>query len=102
MVFGLLWLHTDMIEELIIRGQQLDAVHFTFEVGLVHLFPPVPLLKAYLRDAKKATALITDDSNNSGRSAVLSSICVTRFLCWIHLQGSVSSALAYQCMCVFF
>ncbi|CAD5327949.1 unnamed protein product [Arabidopsis thaliana] len=61
----------DMIEELIIRGQQLDAVHFTFEVGLVHLFPPVPLLKAYLRDAKKATVLITDDSNNSGRSAHL-------------------------------
>ncbi|XP_010435051.1 PREDICTED: FRIGIDA-like protein 4b [Camelina sativa] len=61
----------DMIEELIIRGQQLDAVHFTFEVGLVHKFPPVPLLKAYLRDAKKATALITEDSNNPGRSAHL-------------------------------
>ncbi|KAL1220651.1 FRIGIDA-like protein 4b [Cardamine amara subsp. amara] len=59
----------EMIEELIIRGQQLDAVHFTFEVGLVHKFPPVPLLKAYLRDAKKATALITEDPNNPGRAA---------------------------------
>ncbi|ESQ56080.1 hypothetical protein EUTSA_v10024868mg [Eutrema salsugineum] len=61
----------DMIEELIIRGQQLDAVHFTFEVGLVHKFPPVPLLKAYLRDAKKSTASITEDPNNPGRSAHL-------------------------------
>lgn len=60
-----------MIEELIIKGQQLDAVHFTFQVGLVHKFPPVPLLKAYLRDAKKATALISEDPNNPGRSAVI-------------------------------
>ncbi|KAF2285394.1 hypothetical protein GH714_003459 [Hevea brasiliensis] len=48
----------DMIEELITRGQQLDAVHFTYEVGLVDKFPPVPLLKAFLKDAKKAAASI--------------------------------------------
>ncbi|KAF2548508.1 hypothetical protein F2Q70_00022610 [Brassica cretica] len=30
-----------MIEELISRGHQLDAVHFTYEVGLVDKFPPV-------------------------------------------------------------
>ncbi|CAN7046919.1 unnamed protein product [Brassica oleracea var. botrytis] len=30
----------DMIEELISRGHQLDAVHFTYEVGLVDKFPP--------------------------------------------------------------
>ncbi|WZZ60956.1 hypothetical protein YC2023_061063 [Brassica napus] len=29
-----------MIEELISRGHQLDAVHFTYEVGLVDKFPP--------------------------------------------------------------
>ncbi|XAR57248.1 hypothetical protein NMG60_11025313 [Bertholletia excelsa] len=44
----------EMIEELISRGQQVDAVHFTFEVGLKDKFPPVPLLKAFLKDAKKA------------------------------------------------
>ncbi|MQL41641.1 hypothetical protein EI012_27435, partial [Escherichia coli] len=43
----------DMIEELISKGQQLDAVHFTYEVGLVDKFPPVPLLKSFLKDAKK-------------------------------------------------
>lgn len=59
-----------MIEELISRGQQLDAVHFTYEVGLVHKFPPVPLLRAFLKDAKKAAASIMEDPNNAGRAAV--------------------------------
>ncbi|XP_022138585.1 FRIGIDA-like protein 4a [Momordica charantia] len=58
----------DMIEELISRGQQLDAVHFTYEVGLADKFPPVPLLKAYLKDAKKAAAAISEDPNNAGRA----------------------------------
>ncbi|GAB2217628.1 hypothetical protein Droror1_Dr00000830 [Drosera rotundifolia] len=62
---------SDMIEELISRGQQVDAVHFTHEVGLVDKFPTVPLLKAFLKDAKKAAAAITEDPNNTGRSAYL-------------------------------
>lgn len=66
-----LLLCADMIEELISRGQQLDAVHFIYEVGLVHMFPPVPLLKAFLRDAKKAAASILEDANSPGRAAVL-------------------------------
>ncbi|KAK4434026.1 FRIGIDA-like protein 4a [Sesamum alatum] len=59
----------DMIEELIGRGQQVDAVHFTYEVGLADKFPPVPLLKAFLKDAKKAATSILEDPNNSGRAA---------------------------------
>ncbi|CAK9186364.1 unnamed protein product, partial [Ilex paraguariensis] len=62
---------SDMIEELISRGQQVDAVHFTYEVGLVDKFPPVPLLKAFLKDAKKAATSILEDPNNSGRAAHL-------------------------------
>ncbi|RDY13860.1 FRIGIDA-like protein 4a, partial [Mucuna pruriens] len=61
----------DMIEELISKGQQLDAVHFTYEVGLVHKFPPVPLLKSFLKDAKKVAASILEDPNNAGRAAYL-------------------------------
>lgn len=61
-----------MIEELISRGQQVDAVHFTYEVGLADKFPPVPLLKAFLKDAKKAAAAIMEDPNNSGRAVVSS------------------------------
>ncbi|KAJ8543231.1 hypothetical protein K7X08_005754 [Anisodus acutangulus] len=59
----------EMIEELISRGQQVDAVHFTHEVGLADKFPPVPLLKDFLKDAKKAAAAILEDPNNSGRAA---------------------------------
>ncbi|KAK7349971.1 hypothetical protein VNO77_07924 [Canavalia gladiata] len=61
----------DMIEELINRGQQLDAIHFTFEVGLVDKFPPVRLLKSFLKDAKKVVASILEDPNNTGRAAYL-------------------------------
>ncbi|KAL5782610.1 hypothetical protein ACOSP7_007639 [Xanthoceras sorbifolium] len=61
----------DMIKELISRGQQLDAVHFTYEVGLVDKFPPVPLLKSFLKDARKAVASILEDPNNAGRAAHL-------------------------------
>lgn len=61
----------DMIEELISKGQQLDAVHFTFEVDLVDKFPPVPLLKSFLKDAKKVAASIMEDPNNAGRAAYL-------------------------------
>lgn len=64
----------DMIEELISKGQQLDAVHFTYEVGLVEKFPPVPLLKSFLKDAKKVAASILEDPNNAGRAAVLFSL----------------------------
>nr|GMD95130.1 FRIGIDA-like protein 4A [Ipomoea batatas] len=61
----------ELIEELISRGQQVDAVHFTYEVGLINKFPPVPLLKAFLKDAKKAATAILEDPNNSGRAAHL-------------------------------
>lgn len=69
-IMGFECLCTDMIEELISRGQQVDAVHFTYEVGLEDKFPPVPLLKAFLKDAKKAATSILEDPNNSGRAAV--------------------------------
>ncbi|KAI4317830.1 hypothetical protein L6164_025666 [Bauhinia variegata] len=63
----------DMIEELISKGQQLDAVHFTYEVGLVDKFRPVPLLKSFLKDARKVAASILEDPNNAGRAAYLAS-----------------------------
>lgn len=80
----------DMIEELISKGQQLDAVHFTYEVGLVEKFPPVPLLKSFLKDAKKVAASILEDPNNAGRAAVLFTlvfinIYIYDFLCFFFL-----------------
>ncbi|XP_047310980.1 FRIGIDA-like protein 4a [Impatiens glandulifera] len=52
---------SELIEELIKRGQHIDAVHFIHAVGLMNKFPPVPLLKAFLKDAKKASLLVQDD-----------------------------------------
>lgn len=56
----------DIIEQLIAKGQQLDAVNFAYEAGLQEKFPPVPLLKSYLEDTQKISStsenLSTDQS----------------------------------------
>jgi len=78
-------LFLDMIEELISKGQQLDAVHFTYEVGLVDKFPPVPLLKSFLKDAKKVAASILEDPNNAGRAAVFFPFCPCFCVVWFDL-----------------
>ncbi|CAD6221006.1 unnamed protein product [Miscanthus lutarioriparius] len=55
----------DIIEELIAKRQQLDAVNFAYEAGLQEKFPPVPLLKSYLEDSKKTSAAASDNSSTS-------------------------------------
>nr|BAC83628.1 putative hydroxyproline-rich glycoprotein [Oryza sativa Japonica Group] len=55
----------DIIEELIAKGQQLDAVNFAYEAGLQEKFPPVPLLKSYLADSKKTSCTVSDNSSTS-------------------------------------
>lgn len=61
----------DIIEELIAKGQQLDAVNFAYEADLQEKFPPVPLLKSYLEDSKKSSSTASDNSStSSGQSGV--------------------------------
>ncbi|CAM0153217.1 unnamed protein product [Urochloa decumbens] len=55
----------DIIEELIAKRQQLDAVNFAYEAGLQEKFPPVPLLKSYLEDSKKTSSIASDNSSTS-------------------------------------
>ncbi|KAL6646984.1 hypothetical protein ACP70R_014421 [Stipagrostis hirtigluma subsp. patula] len=55
----------DIIEELIAKRQQLDAVNFAYEAGLQEKFPPVPLLKSYLEDSKKTSSTASDNSSTS-------------------------------------
>ncbi|MQM20307.1 hypothetical protein Taro_053326 [Colocasia esculenta] len=62
---------SELIEELISKGHQLDAINFAYEAGLEDKFPPVPLLKAYLKDSKKAATSILEDRNKSGRAVHL-------------------------------
>ncbi|KAF6162724.1 hypothetical protein GIB67_028993 [Kingdonia uniflora] len=71
----------DMIEELINKGQQVDAVHFTYEVGMVDKFPPVPLLKAYLKDSKMAgTGQVVNVAGRKEQSALRAVIkCIEEY-----------------------
>ncbi|ERM93512.1 hypothetical protein AMTRI_Chr03g148900 [Amborella trichopoda] len=58
----------DIIEELVNKGKQVDAVHFIVESGLIEKYPPVPLLEAYLRNSREVVASILKDGNNSTRA----------------------------------
>ncbi|KAK1592560.1 hypothetical protein Q3G72_026965 [Acer saccharum] len=55
---------------MISKELQVNAVHHICELGLVDKFPPVPLLKAFLKNERKAAISIFEDPNNAGRAAV--------------------------------
>ncbi|KAJ6836503.1 FRIGIDA-like protein 4a [Iris pallida] len=58
-----------IIEELIGKGQQLDAINFSYEAGLQDKFPPVPLLKSFLEDSQKVTSAVSEDQNSAQANA---------------------------------
>lgn len=58
----------EIVEELISKGQQLDAVNFAFEAGLESKFPPAPLLRAYLQDSRKPVSSLLSLSLSSARA----------------------------------
>ncbi|KAL6894245.1 hypothetical protein ACP4OV_008343 [Aristida adscensionis] len=60
----------DIIEELITKGQQLDAVNFAYEAGLQEKFPPAPLLKSYLEDSKKILSTSDNLSGSTGQTGI--------------------------------
>lgn len=66
----ILWL-TDMIEELINKGQHLDAINFAYEAGLQDKFPPIPLLKSFLKDSKKTASSISEERSSPVRSTTV-------------------------------
>lgn len=47
-----------MIEVLVNSGRQIDAVNLAFAFELTEQFSPVPLLKSYLKEARKASSPI--------------------------------------------
>ncbi|XP_065036038.1 FRIGIDA-like protein 4a [Musa acuminata AAA Group] len=57
----------DVIEELISKGHQLDAINFAYEAGLQDKFTPVSLLKSFLKDSNKATSTF-EDHNGGGQT----------------------------------
>ncbi|RLM94119.1 FRIGIDA-like protein 4a [Panicum miliaceum] len=56
----------DIVEELIKSGNVVEAVYVAYEADLLEKFPPVPLLKAYLRDSNdKAQAVLKSGRHSS-------------------------------------
>lgn len=47
-----------VIEVLVNSGRQIDAVNLAFAFDLTEQFSPIPLLKSYLKDARKTSSPI--------------------------------------------
>lgn len=61
----------DLIHKLIGRGKQLLAVKFVFEFQLTDKFPPVPLLKSYLKESKNLAKKVCREGKHSLKSLVI-------------------------------
>lgn len=71
-VFGF----ADLVEELVQKGRQVDAVRLIQSFELTHRYPPVPLLKAYLAHSK-------DADKSYGETAAITQVIVFKFRCEI-------------------
>lgn len=71
----------EIIEELVKNGQEIEAVYFASESGLTEKFPPIDLLKSYVRNYKKNVATILAKGNNSQAATVW----ITTFLIQFHI-----------------
>ncbi|KAH1129133.1 hypothetical protein J1N35_000511 [Gossypium stocksii] len=54
-----------VIEVLVNNGRQIDAVNLAFAFDLTVQFSPVPLLKAYLKEARKASSPVKPGNSSS-------------------------------------
>lgn len=74
----------DLIEKLNSKGKYLDAVKFANAFDLMGKFPPVPLLKEYLKASKDAAQDVRKKGNNSAQARVCTlnfSFCTSIFGC---------------------
>ncbi|RVX18055.1 FRIGIDA-like protein 4a [Vitis vinifera] len=55
---------SDFIQNLITKRKQIEAIKFIYEFGLVDKFPPFPLLRAHLQDAKRAHKKATKEADS--------------------------------------
>ncbi|XP_010060241.2 FRIGIDA-like protein 1 [Eucalyptus grandis] len=58
----------DLIEKLINKRKYTQAVKFIFDFGLTEKFPPVPILKNFVKESKKLARKVSKDGNNSRKS----------------------------------
>lgn len=62
----------DLVQKLVSKGKQLLAIKFSFEFELTDKFPPVPLLKDYVKESKKIAKKVCKEGRNSLKSLVIS------------------------------
>lgn len=65
----ILFMFLGIIEELVKRHRQIDAVHFVQAFGLSETFPPAPLLKTYVEELKDTI------ENNGDATATSLKVC---------------------------
>ncbi|KAK3004129.1 hypothetical protein RJ639_018574 [Escallonia herrerae] len=58
----------EIIDELVKSGKEIEAVYFASESGLTERFPPVDLLKSYLKNCRKNANTISKRGNYSASS----------------------------------
>eukprot|EP00262_Sarcandra_glabra_P003501 TRINITY_DN14238_c0_g1_i1.p1 TRINITY_DN14238_c0_g1~~TRINITY_DN14238_c0_g1_i1.p1 ORF type:complete len:488 (+),score=98.74 TRINITY_DN14238_c0_g1_i1:173-1636(+) len=58
----------DFVRKLISKGKRLEAVNFAYAFNLVDKFPPVPLLKDFLKGTKKTVQEVRKKGKNSTAS----------------------------------
>ncbi|KAJ7555658.1 hypothetical protein O6H91_05G049000 [Diphasiastrum complanatum] len=55
----------DLVDKLSKEGKEIEALAFAHTFGIMDEFEPVPLLKAYLKEARKTAQSIVKNGNNS-------------------------------------
>lgn len=58
----------DLVHKLVSKGKQLLAIKFSFEFELTDKFPPVPLLKDYVKESKNIAKKVCKEGRNSLKS----------------------------------
>lgn len=71
----MLLVYADIIDELVTKGKEVEAVYFASDAGLTERFPPNRLLKSFLRRIKR-NSLPTSKHPNSLQVCYIASECV--------------------------
>ncbi|XP_042482129.1 FRIGIDA-like protein 4a [Macadamia integrifolia] len=56
----------DIIDELVKNGKEIEAVYFATESGLTEQFPPLTLVKTYLKNSRRNATMILKNGHYSG------------------------------------
>lgn len=60
-----------LIQKLMSKGKHLLAIKFISEFDMTDKFPPVPILKAYVKESKRLAKKVSEEGNNSKKAAVI-------------------------------